>query len=329
HQVDAERTTSVAALRAFLRTDSIGIGGGGMFGLGLPPLVRLLPWVVLTAWLTGKEIYFLSLGAYQNTPWSTKLPLQLAARCAKAVTVRDPQSAATLSTGLARGVVVEIVPDPSLLVPAAGAAAVRDFLAPCLGDAADRPLLVVNVKAMPDAALLDRTLDALADGLARWRATTDDPIVFLSMSAAGDYGLGAPSADHHLAQRVIDEAGLAGDAVIVGPGLAPAVAKGICARATGVVAMRLHAQIFAGTTGTPLLGITFEAKSRLWLAETGAHEQPAETLTGDAVLDWLQTLRARVQVPSVSDGSEGGGEGPGRTQEANLSSLNQKTVRYP
>lgn len=294
HQVTAKRTTSAAALKAFLVADSVCIGGGGMFGRGLPPLVRLLPWVALAARLTGKQIYFLSLGAYRNTPRSTKLPLQLAARCATAVTVRDPQSAATLSTGLARGVTAEIVPDPSLFVPAAEAQAVHDVLAPLLGDAASRPPIVINVKAMPDREVLDRVLDALADGLARWRTTTGDPIVFLAMSETGDYGLGTATADHRLAQLVIDRAGLAGDAVILGPGLTPSIAKGVCAQAAGVMAMRLHAQIFASTTGTPLLGITFEPKSRLWLAETDADQRAAETLTGDTVLGWLQTLRARV-----------------------------------
>ncbi|WP_030433998.1 polysaccharide pyruvyl transferase family protein [Actinoplanes subtropicus] len=295
HGVTAVPTVSAAAIRAYLAADALCIGGGGMFGAGLPPLVRALPMAAIGARLLGKELYFLSLGAYETTPASTKYLLRIAARLATAVTVRDPQSQTTISADPTRA---HIVPDPSTLVPPAPPHVVARH-SPLPG----RPL-VLNVKAMPDVEALRTVLTELGLGVATWAATHDNPIYLVSMSTAGDYGLGTDYSDANLGRWMLDRAGLADRAHILGPHLNPSLAKGLHASAMAVIAMRLHSQIFATTTGTPLLGISFEPKSRLWLADAGAVELPADRLTAAAVAEWLHG------VPQNTATSSGGAMSP-------------------
>ncbi|WP_433218960.1 polysaccharide pyruvyl transferase family protein [Dactylosporangium sp. CS-047395] len=285
HRVAAVPTLSRAAVRALLRSDAIGIGGGGIFGDGLPPLVRLLPWAALAARAMGKEVYFLSLGAYANTPATTRRPLRLAARLATAATARDPESVRTLGGRSRRSNRVALVPDPSLFVRPAGADAVRQLLTGA-GIHGPSPL-VVNVKAMPDVAALNHTLAALAAGLSTWAVTHDRPIVFLALSTRGDYGLGERASDLRLAEAVIRLGGLSPRARIVGPGLEPALAKALCREAAAVIAMRLHAQIFTTGSGTPLLSLPFEPKTRLWLAEHALPGIETADLTPADVAEWL------------------------------------------
>ncbi len=284
HDLAAVRTVSAEGARAFLRADAIAVGGGGMFGRGLPPLVRILPAVLLAARLLGKEIHIVAIGAYPDTPQPTRRLLQSVCRHAASVTVRDPGTRQVLSSGPARWVRPTLVPDPAESLAPAGDERVR---AETGIDPARRPLLV-SLKAMPDQESLRRVTDVVADALRTWEG--DRPVVFLCLSDRGDYGLGEAVSDAALAARVADRAGLGARAVTAGPGLHPAVAKALVHCATGIVAMRLHAQIYAVAGNTPLFGISFEAKSDAWLTASRAPVHRAEDLTVSPLSRWLAAL---------------------------------------
>lgn len=286
HGLAAVRTTSGQAIRAFLRADAVAVGGGGMFGSGLPPLVRILPAALLAARLLGKEIHIVAIGAYPDTPQPTRWLLQLACRYAAMVTVRDPGTRRVLSSGPARWVRPALVPDPAELLTAASADRARIQTGI---DPATRPLLV-SLKAMPDQRVLGHVGEAVADALREW--DDDRPVVFLCLSDRGDYGLGAAVSDAVLSARVMERAGLGPRASVAGPGLHPAVAKALVRSASGIVAMRLHAQMYAVTEGTPLFGVSFEAKSDAWLTASGVPAHRAETLRAAAVSEWLAGLAA-------------------------------------
>lgn len=147
--------------------------------------------------------------------------------------------------------------------------------------------LVVSVKATPDQTELDHVLHAVGAGLAAGASPARG--VFLCLSDQGDYGLGPSASDAVLASRV-DRSYLGGGGSVVGPGLDPRVAKTIAARAAGVIAMRLHAQIFAVSTGVPLLGICFERKTTSYLQRNGLVPVDAAALQGTAVAAWLDGL---------------------------------------
>jgi polysaccharide pyruvyl transferase WcaK-like protein len=293
HGLAAVRTLSAEGVRAFLRTDAIAVGGGGMFGRGLPPLVRVLPAVLLAARLLGKEIHIVAIGAYPDTPQPTRRLLQSVCRRAACVTVRDPRTRQVLSSGPARWTRPSLVADPAESLTAAPPDRVR---AETGVDPARRPL-VVSLKAMPDLAALHRVTDTVAAALRTWQ--DDRPVVFLCLSDRGDYGLGEAVSDASLARRVAERAGLdltAPDsrARLAGPGLHPAVAKALAGSASGVVAMRLHAQIYAVAEETPLFGISFETKSDAWLTASRAAIHRTERLTPAELSDWLSALPAPV-----------------------------------
>ncbi|MCQ4042736.1 glycosyltransferase [Streptantibioticus rubrisoli] len=284
HRLAAVRTTSLLAVRAFLRADAIAVGGGGMFGRGLPPLVRVLPAVLLAARLLGKEVHIVAIGAYPDTPQPTRWLLQSACRHATAVTVRDTGTRRLLSSGPARWVRPALVPDPAASLAAAPAERVREATGV---DPATRPLLV-SLKPMPDPRTRERVATAVADALREW--DDDRPVVFLCLSDRGDYGLGTALGDAALSAEVARRSGLGARAALAGPGLHPAVAKGLVRAASGIVAMRLHAQIYAVAERTELFGISFEPKSDAWLAASGLPAHRAESLETAAVARWLAEL---------------------------------------
>ncbi|MGW7007793.1 glycosyltransferase [Streptomyces sp. NPDC054933] len=284
HGLTAVRTTSARAVRAFLRADTVAVGGGGMFGRGLPPLVRILPAVLLAARLLGKEIHVVAIGAYPDTPQPTRWLLQLVCRHATAVTVRDAGTRRLLSSGPARWVRPALVPDPAESLAAASAERVR---AETGIDPATLPLLV-SLKPMPDRQTRSRVLAAVADALREW--DDDRPVVFLCLSDRGDYGLGTAVCDAALSVEVARRSGLGARAVLAGPGLHPAVAKALVGAASGIVAMRLHAQVYAVAEGTPLFGVSFEPKSDAWLTASGVPVHRAEGLDASAVSRWLAGL---------------------------------------
>ncbi len=76
----------------------------------LPPLVAILPAVLLVLRLLRKEVYLVALGAYGTF---VRGLLQLVARLAQGITVRDVASLKTLSSGWARGLQPVLVRDPA------------------------------------------------------------------------------------------------------------------------------------------------------------------------------------------------------------------------
>ena len=87
---------SLAAVRALIASDTVVIGGGGMFGRGLPPLVACLPFVLLGASYLGKEIELRSVGAYPDMPAPVGWALRRVVRRARHTSARDTASVVAL-----------------------------------------------------------------------------------------------------------------------------------------------------------------------------------------------------------------------------------------
>ncbi|MBC3839707.1 glycosyltransferase [Streptacidiphilus sp. 4-A2] len=272
HGLAAVRTTSWQAVRAFLRTDAVAVGGGGMFGRGLPPLVAVLPAV---RWRPGCS-------ARRSTSWRSepiRTPRSPPAGCSNwpAGTARGHRAGHRQPPGAVRRARARVRPvlvaDPAETLtrphrrgwpprPASGSP-------PAAGGESEG-------HARPGGAAPGAGLGGA--GTAR-AVTAGRPAGGLPLpvrpgrlrSGRGIRGCGAGPAGRRAGRA-------ARPARFAGPGLHPAVAKALVGGAAGVLAMRLHAQIFAVCEQTPLLG-SFEAKADAWLSATGSEACRTRTST--------------------------------------------------
>lgn len=286
HRVVGLKTISKSAFLAFIRCDVLVIGGGGMFGRGLHSLVAVLPLVALFATLNGKKVVYAAIGAYPDMPRLVRSVLQLSARFATFVTARDEDSAGLLSSGWAKGTSVGVVEDPAVLIEVAPAEEITKYID--LAALGAKPI-IVSLKALPDSVLLERVCEVVGMALKEYVAELDASIVFICLSDQGDYGLGQAVSDRVLATRVTDKH-LDSKVKVVGPNLPPRVAKAIVGYGRGVIAMRLHAQIFAESLGVPVFSIAFEHKTRLGFKSPGSSLVEAADLDVDKILEWLSSL---------------------------------------
>jgi polysaccharide pyruvyl transferase WcaK-like protein len=281
---EARSVTMVSgqALSAFFRTDVVVLGGGGIFGKGLPPLVSMLPFVLLMAEAMGKQVEIRSIGAYPDMPAPVAWALRRVVRHARFVSARDAASVQVLGGGS-----VTLVKDPAWdLVPAE-----PHLVDATLSDAGvdgDRGMVAVSLKPTSRPVWDDRCLATMAQALDRWADSHGGEIVFMSFSDKGDYDLGDQVTDLLLGQRL--QAGMRhGDRIrFVGPGLHPAVMLGVVQRCSAMVAMRLHAQIFAAVVDRPVFGLSFEPKSDEFLTSVGIVPVRPDAVTTDQLSSWLE-----------------------------------------
>ncbi|MGO9027897.1 MAG: polysaccharide pyruvyl transferase family protein [Acidimicrobiales bacterium] len=283
--VDSVTMVSTSALRAFFRSDTFVVGGGGMFGRGLPRLVACLPFVLLAASMMGKDVELRSIGAYPDMPAPVAWALRRLVRRAQHVSARDAASVDALG-GPDH---VTLVRDPAWgLEPAA-----REVVDAVLSDAGvrpGRPMIAVSLKPGAGARAEQRCLAEVAEALDLWAGAGGGEILFLSFSDIGDYHLGAEFTDHDLGVMLRKKMVHGGQVRFIGPGLHPAVMLGIVQRCSGVVAMRLHAQIFALAVDRPVYGLSFEAKCDELLASVGVPPVRPEEVSADDLAVWLERV---------------------------------------
>jgi phosphoheptose isomerase len=292
HGVQAARMTSLGALRALLATDVVAVGGGGMFGRGLPPLVAVLPAVLLVSQhVLRKRVVLMSLGVYPDTPATTRRMLQLVARSAVAVHLRDERSIATMKKGrLGRHVEAMLVGDPAVFMTPDSPERARDLLAQFGVRPGEKPL-VLSVKPTPDPAANERVVAALAEVASWWSTSFGDPVVVVPLSAQGDYGLGVEHRDEVLGEQ-IRAAASHPDRVVVLPGrIKPRVAKALFGEASAVIGMRFHALVFSVCMRRPTLGLVFEHKAAAWLDQVGGDQIRVADANAGEMIGWLSAVR--------------------------------------
>jgi polysaccharide pyruvyl transferase WcaK-like protein len=290
HGVAAVLTTSAQGLRAYLRADVLAIGGGGIFGYGMPTLPRLLPAVAILGRLLGKQTAYLAIGAYDGMPRLVSVLLRMSARLSGLVSVRDTESYRNLDVRrLGRRVRPLLVTDPGLELTPAGEAEGRALLEASGVRTAPAPL-GISLKPTPSPELNERALDALARAVDWWCEHREGDVAFFALSHRGDYGLGEGLSDLTLAAKLAERLRRPERLHVVGPDVHPAVLKAAIGLTAGVVALRLHAQIFAWATGRPLLGLSFERKSDAFLSEAGAFRLGLADIKADDIVGWLEGL---------------------------------------
>jgi polysaccharide pyruvyl transferase WcaK-like protein len=115
-------------------------------------------------------------------------------------------------------------------------------------------------------------------------------VIFFSLSERGNFGLGTSITDLSMAGDVISASTYSSRMHTFGPHVRPDVMKGVIGEVQAMVAHRLHAQIFAWSMNTPLLGLSYERKSDAFLDEVGAKRLDLRRLDLEDVVAWLDLL---------------------------------------
>jgi Polysaccharide pyruvyl transferase len=264
HRVPAVPMEGVAFTKALKWCDGIAVVGGGLFGSFTSPLVKVLPAIVWAATARGRDIAYVAIGVYPGTPDRVLDLLRRSVRKPGRITVRDEVSAATLGDDIVAPVVGDLAMG---LKPAPAAEARRALAAAGLDPAV--PLLLVAPKALPNPILVDALQDA-AEILARRWIERGGAVAGLAVCTHADYGLGLARRDEVLVQELGER--LEQTIPVLGPQLQPALAKAIVAEADALFGLRIHALVFAVSSGVPCLGVGWEERTIAFLAE---HQQAA------------------------------------------------------
>jgi len=278
HSVPARPMSPLALLSSLRWCDAVAVVGGGMFGYGMPPLVGLLPAVVWAAGASGRDYTYLAIGAYPGMPRAVKWLLRRSTRAPGRISVRDALSAQTLGPQVAP----PCVGDLAFGLRAAPAEQAWRALSAAGVDRTQR-LLLLSLKALPDKEKQRMLFAACATAAQRWRAAGGE-VAVLALSTHADYGIGLAERDTVLAGRLGEELGE--PLPVLGPQLPPALAKAIVGQADAVLGLRLHALIFAVSTGVECRGFDWEEKTSAFLSDNNL---PALHDTLD-VHGWLDDL---------------------------------------
>lgn len=254
HGVAAGPMTAVSALRELWRCDGLVVVGGGMFGPGLPPLVRLLPHVVAAVRWSGRGVVYAGIGVYEGMPPHVLNQLR---RAKDHMTVRDRLSLTAL------GVSVPCVGDLAWYLESAPAEQAREELLRA-GVDLTLPLLLLSPKAAPEDAQTYRMVNTFAKAARHW-AGRGGAVAVLALSDRADHGRPDAHSDVALAGAIAAAADV--EIPVVGPNLRPAVAKAVAGLAAAVLGLRFHALVFALGSGTPCTGFGWEPKTRALIAE--------------------------------------------------------------
>lgn len=263
HGVASESTFKISGIRALLRADIVAIGGGGIFGNNMTLMPRLLPFLALVLRALGKRVVFVAIGAYVTTPPLLQRVLRLLARVSDVVTVRDSESVDVF--GRQRCI---LVPDPGQSIDPAPADEVDRYL--FQRGLGMNPTLGISLKPAVDREVDARQHEVALRSIACWTELhPDGDVLLFCFSERGNSGLGFARTDRDLATEVISGAASGTSIHVIESDVTPWLMKGIVGRCSAVVAHRLHAQMFAFDQKVPVLGLSWERKSDVFLDANG------------------------------------------------------------
>lgn len=290
HQVGAvSRNDFKHTWQAGARADLILSGGGSLLQdvTSTKSLVYYLG-IMTMGKLLGKPVMLCAQGIGPINRAVSRALTPLVVNGVDQITVRDPESAATLRRlGVFRPP-VSVTADAALALgpsdPERGASLLR-----AAGVDPDRPVLGVSVRPWRvDGPAWEQQLPLALDALAM---ETGGQVVFVPMQVA---------ADVPVAQRIA--AAMTRPAVVLNGELEHDEVRAIFARCDLVVGLRFHALVFAAMNGVPLVGLSYDPKNDSFLRSIGeeaagrtSHIDPdALVAAGRRALSEAPAVRARL-----------------------------------
>jgi len=214
------------------------------------------------------------------------------------ITVRDAESAHLLAKIGIRRSEIEVTADPTFALRPCPPEEIHALLAG-VGIHPDEDVVAVALREWPETPGIETaSVDALADLADRLPAK----LLLIPMQAPDDV---------RMASRIAQSLG--GRVAALPDGCSPAQMMGVVAACRMVVAMRLHALIFAASAGVPALGISYDPKVESFLLAAGQDcislDEAASGLLADRVTaswDRRSELSARLaeRIPRMRELAE-------------------------
>ena len=258
HGAPALHRMRLPDLRRALRGADLLISGGGSLLQDATSLRSLLYylWVIRLARLLGTPTAVIAQGVGPLNRRTSRLLVRLVVNGVRCITVRDAASAELLQRIGVRRPPIEVTADPAFLLEG-DARAGRELL-DAAGVTFDRPVVGIALRTwrepQPSLAVYARTVEMVA-------RRCDARTVYVPMQPPGDVELG-----RRLAAVVPSMA-------LVPESASPSAMLGAIGHLSGMVAMRLHALMFAAMSGVPVAGISYDPKVDAFLTTIGEAER--------------------------------------------------------
>jgi len=255
HDVEARPRWPLWSVWRTLRdADLLLSGGGGLLQDSTSALsLRYYLAVLRLARLAGTPYAIFAQGI---GPLRGRLGRWATARCvrrAAAITVRDQASAELLAEIGVAGERIEVTADPALTLVPAPQAEIAEILG-AAGVPTDRPLLGLAAREWGGG---EEALEELAETTRRAAAEWEPQVLVLPFQRSEDLEL-----CRSLAAAIPDAVPLEGP-------LRPAELMAIIGRLEMLVAMRLHALIFAAAQAVPAVGVAYDPKVAAFCERAG------------------------------------------------------------
>lgn len=276
HAIEAEPRFDRSAVAAVIQRSDLLISGGGSLLQDTTSLRSLLYylWVMRLAAKSGRPymVYAQGIGPLRR-PVSRWL-VRGALNGARAVTVRDADSADLLREIGVRPELIETTADPAFALDPPDHALGRALLARA-GVPPNRPAVGLAMRRWRGRGPTVQNHARMAIAL-RKRCGMD--VVLAPLHLPGDL---------ELAEEVAREAG--GDVLVLRDAVEPDQMRAAIASMAGLAAMRLHGLIFGAMAGVPLVGLAYDPKVASLMRELDQIERclPLERVEPTAAADLL------------------------------------------
>ena len=300
HGIQAADRMNFSALRAALRESDLLLSGGGSLLQDTTSVRSLLYylWVARLALNTPIPLMFYAQGIGPLRRAMSRTLVRMVASRAAYITVRDDSSARLLTAMGVSGPTIEVTADPAFaLTPAP-----KEVITPLLqaeGLRADKPMIGVALRPWGGAGA--SPVASYARLLTELSRQTEAQVVLIPMQTPHDV---------EFAAQVAAETDSPDAFPILRGNYAPNVLLGIIGEMQTVVAMRLHALIFAARTGVPPFALAYDPKVEHLMQGLGLEDsvehwrgfEPAEVAARVALLANERETRSsalQAQMPAL------------------------------
>ncbi len=210
--------------------------------------------VITTARRAGRQVMILGQGIGPLRRLSSREFTRMALDGVPLITVRDLESADLLAEIGVRRSRIEVTADPTLVLEPCDPEQARKLLSES-GVGPSDAVVAVALREWPESPGLE---EAAAAALSRLSARIPARLLLVPMQRPEDF---------RLAERVRESVG--DKVAVLRQGCDPRLILGVIAECRMVIAMRLHALIFAASAGVPAVGIAYDPKVESFLSASG------------------------------------------------------------